>query len=152
MVILALIVSIIFVLIGVKFINDCLHDDMGFGLIFIGMLGLAISVVFGTILITQIANGRVIDEKITMYQEENNHIETQIAAVVSDYQKHEEKIFTGCKTESSITMVSLYPELKSDELVKAQIDIYLRNNEIIKSLRENKIKLSVRRWLLYFGK
>ena len=53
--------------------------------------------------------------------------------------------------ESAVTMVSLYPELKSDSLVQAQIEVYAENNKIIKDLRDQQIKGNVYRWWLYFG-
>jgi hypothetical protein len=94
---------------------------------------------------------RVIDEKIAMYEEENAKIEEQIATVVEQYQKYETEIFTEVAPESSMTLVTLYPELKSDTLVQSQIDIYVQNNEKIKELRETKISEKVYRWWLYFG-
>ena len=55
------------------------------------------------------------------------------------------------KGESSITLVSLYPELKADTLVTKQIEVYIDNNKKIKNLKEKKINLSVKKWWLYFG-
>lgn len=93
----------------------------------------------------------VIDDKIAMYQEENANIEEQIAAVVSQYQEYESNIFESVAPESAVTLVSLYPDLKSDTLVQKQIEVYLSNNETIKELKEEKIGGSVLRWWLYFG-
>ena len=56
------------------------------------------------------------------------------------------------KNESSITLVSLYPDLKSDELVKKQIEVYESNNKEIREMKEKKINLKVLKWWLYFGK
>ena len=53
--------------------------------------------------------------------------------------------------ESSITLVSLYPELKSDELVKKQIAVYQENNKKIINLKEKQIDANVAKWWLYFG-
>ena len=53
--------------------------------------------------------------------------------------------------ESAVTMVSLYPELKSDSLVQAQIEVYVENNKTIKYLKDKQIKGDVYRWWLYFG-
>lgn len=53
--------------------------------------------------------------------------------------------------ESAVTMVSLYPELKSDSLVQAQIEVYTENNKTIRDLRDKQIKGNVYRWWLYFG-
>ena len=87
-----------------------------------------------------------------MYQEENTKIEEQIATIVKQYQEYEKDIFTEVSPESAMTLVSLYPELKADTLVSSQIDIYVKNNEKLKSLKEEKINASVIRWWTYFGK
>ena len=93
----------------------------------------------------------VIDDRIAMYEEENARIEQQIADVVEQYQKYETDIFREVAPESAVTMVSLYPELKSDSLVQAQIEVYTENNKTIRDLRDKQIKGNVYRWWLYFG-
>ena len=93
----------------------------------------------------------VIDDRIAMYEEENTRIEQQIADVVEQYQKYETDIFREVAPESAVTMVSLYPELKSDSLVQAQIEVYTENNKTIRDLRDKQIKGNVYRWWLYFG-
>ena len=50
-----------------------------------------------------------------------------------------------------MTLVSLFPELKSDTLVSQQISIYTSNQREIKRLKEEKIDLIKMRWLLFFG-
>ena len=98
-----------------------------------------------------VANGGVIDDKIAMYQEENEKIEEQMDALVSQYMEYESDTYGELKNDSSITLISLYPELKADELVKEQISVYITNNEKIKELKEDKINLKTKKWLLYFG-
>ena len=93
----------------------------------------------------------VIDDRIEMYEEENTRIEQQIADVVEGYQKYETNIFMEVAPESAVTMVSLYPELKSDSLVQAQIEVYVENNKTIKYLKDKQIEGDVYRWWLYFG-
>lgn len=93
-----------------------------------------------------------VDKKIEMYQEENAIIEQQINDLVTNYMEYEQDTFKDFKSESSITLVSLYPELKSDELVQAQINTYIENNNKIKELKEAAIDLSVLKWWLYFGR
>ena len=92
-----------------------------------------------------------VDKKIEMYQEENAIIEQQINDLVTNYMEYEQNTFKDFKSESSITLVSLCHELKSDELVQAQIDTYIENNNKIKELKEAAIDLSVLKWWLYFG-
>ena len=102
---------------------------------------------------TIVATESTIDNKIAMYQEENTNIEQDIDEIIDGYLKYEHDTFEGLKTEeSSITLVTLFPELKSDTLVKQQLEIYVDNNTKIKSLKEEKIDISKIKWLLYFGK
>ena len=93
----------------------------------------------------------VIDDRIAMYEEENDRIEQQVADVVEQYQKYETDIFMEVAPESAVTMVSLYPELKSDSLVQSQIEVYTENNKTIRKLKDKQIKGNVYRWWLYFG-
>ena len=98
-----------------------------------------------------VVEGRVIDNKIAMYQEENKNIEDQMDVLVKKYMDYESETFGELKNESSIALVSLYPELKADELVKSQVEVYTSNNKKVKELKEKKINLSVWKWWLYFG-
>lgn len=93
----------------------------------------------------------VIDDKIAMYEEQNAKIEEQIAEVVQQYMEYESGVFTEVASDSAITLVSLYPELKSDALVASQVELYVENNQKITELKEQKINGSVTRWWLYFG-
>ena len=113
--------------------------------------GLVISLSATIVLGVNVSELSVIDSKITMYQEENTKIEQQVANVVTQYQEYETKTFTAVAPEDSMTLVSLYPELKSDKLVQKQIDVYVENNKKIKSLKEKQINGKVLRWWLYFG-
>lgn len=94
----------------------------------------------------------VIDEKIAMYQEENKNIEESIDTKVQIYMKFEAETYASLKDKNPIDLVTLFPELQSDELVKEQIEVRKKNNNKIKKLRENKIDLSKIKWKLYFGK
>ncbi len=117
----------------------------------LGMIISIICLIAISILIFLVSGSFVIDEKIAMYQEENAKIEEQIAAVVEQYQQYETDIFQSVAPESAVTLVAMYPELKSDSLVQTQIEVYMDNNEIIKQLKTEKIDASVLRWWLYFG-
>ena len=101
----------------------------------------------------KVATASTIDDKIAMYQEENVAIEQDIDRIVEEYLKHEQDTFTDLKTEeSSITLVTLFPELKSDTLVQKQLEIYVLNNTQIRNLRKERIDIAKLKWLLYFGK
>ena len=139
-------------------IGGCILDsktgadsDICFGISGIGMV-VGFFALLGLIIVgVNVKSLSVIDDRIAMYEEENTRIEQQIADVVEQYQKYETDIFMEVAPESAVTMVSLYPELKSDSLVQAQIEVYAENNKIIKDLRDQQIKGNVYRWWLYFG-
>ena len=118
-----------------------------FGFVILGLI-IAICCLFG-----KVAAETCLDDKIEMYQEENSIIEQDIDRIVSAYLEHEQGTFEALKTEeSSITLITLFPELKSDTLVLQQLEIYVNNNAKIKRLKEEKIDISQIKWILYFGK
>lgn len=126
-------------------------SDLCFGISGIGMV-VGFFALLGLIIVgVNVKSLSVIDDRIVMYEEENARIEQQIADVVEQYQKYETDIFREVAPESAVTMVSLYPELKSDSLVQAQIEVYTENNKTIRDLRDKQIKGNVYRWWLYFG-
>lgn len=98
-------------------------------------------------------NARYIDEKIAMYQEENETIESQIEAAVEQYMEYESGTYEKIKNDSDVVvMANLYPELKADSLVQEQIKTYQENNKTIKNLKSKKIDVKTAKWWLYFGK
>ena len=92
----------------------------------------------------------VIDDKIKLYEEENKNIESEITTIVNNYQGYEKDIISSLADME--TIVIKIPELKSSELVKTQIQLYVDNNNKIKELKEKKVDAKVYKWLLYFGK
>jgi hypothetical protein len=115
----------------------------------IACLGLIITICF---IWADVANGRVYDQQIAMYEEENKQIETDIDTIVQNYMAHESSVYKDVKPGDNVmTLVTLFPELKSDELVSRQISLYISNNYQIKQLKEEKIRLEKKRWLLCFG-
>lgn len=103
--------------------------------------------------IVDIATEFTIDKKIAMYEEENMAIEQDVDTIVKSYMEHEQKTFNGLKAEkSSIVLITMFPELKSDELVQQQLDIYIANNGRIRELKEEQIIIDKMRWIVYFGK
>lgn len=98
------------------------------------------------------AGGITAKPKIEMYEKENQKIEEQVDVLVKQYMEYEGKTLKEFKSESSITLVSLYPELKSDTLISKQIEVYIANNNKIKELKEKEIEMKIGKWLLYFGK
>ena len=127
----------------------------------INKLCLVLSIIFGIlsviflcwefILINTVATSSIIDERIAMYQSENAAIEENIDTIVKNYMEFESNTFDELKDTDSISLISLFPELKSDTLIQKQIEIYIANNNEIKSLKEEQIYLTKSKWYLYFG-
>lgn len=128
-----------------------IDSDICFGISGIGII-VGFCALVGLIVVgVNVKSFSVIDDRIAMYEEENTRIEQQVADIVEQYQKYETDIFMEVAPESAVTMVSLYPELKSDSLVQAQIEVYTDNNKTIRNLRDKQIEGNVYRWWLYFG-
>ena len=130
---------------------DSGKDEIGTMFQIAGAVATMISTIVAIVLLICVLNRVNIDKKIALYEEENAKIEQQIADTVKQYQEYETGIFTEVSPEDSITLVALYPELKSDTLVQSQIEVYVENNKAIKELKSSAINASVYRWWLYFG-
>ena len=150
----------IFVILGIcilaaissEIISEKTESDTAFVCLLFSGISFGISLIATIVLGVNVSQLSVLDTQIEMYQEENTQIEQQIANVVCQYQQYETEIFTTVAPEDSISLVALYPELKSNTLVQKQIDVYVANNEKIKALKEKQINGRVLRWWLYFGK
>lgn len=127
------VILIILIAIGLT-INEFVDTPVGSFLSFVFSVSLVIC------MMDDIAEGKVIDEKIAVYEQENEKIETAIDVLVKEYMTQEEKIMIKtANKESLITLVQLYPDLKSNDLVKKQMDIYVNNNKKIKKLKTKKL-------------
>lgn len=95
----------------------------------------------------------VIPAQIAMYEEENALIEEKVANTVTKYMEYEKAIVIEVSPDDdAFTLISLYPELKSDTLVSNEIDIYVKNNEKIKELKSEALNISNYKFWIYFGK
>lgn len=145
MIIPILIISIIFLVWGIKEIEELQK--------FIGMWGIIISIVAIVILTSQVIGQRTIDQKIVMYQEENTSIETKVKETVRTFMNYEESTYKQLVEEADLTTLLVkYPDLNSNELVKTEVNLYIENNNKIKQLKEKKINITIYKWWLYFGK
>lgn len=151
MILAILAVSIIAVFIGVYLSNNLKLCNLSDGLYTIGLGFAIISVIAGVIVGIEVTEASVLDARIAMYADENERIEQQVAEIVRQYQQYESDIFTEVNPENAITLVALYPDLKSDSLVQSQIELYTENNRAIRGLKDKDIKANTLRWWLYFG-
>lgn len=138
--------GVIFLIIAMAVLNK--DEDLFVIAVFVVMMCIILSAICGGVII----HGRTIQSKIDMYTEQNEEIEQDVNVLVENYMKYESDTYGLLKGESSISLVSLYPELKSDSLVEEQISLYMENNRDIKRLKEKKINISTWKWWLYFGK
>lgn len=104
------------------------------------------------LLIASLISGLNLDSRIELYQSQNAEIESKIQATVASYLAHEKQAYRDLKSDNAIAVVSAYPELHSNELVKKQIEVYEDNNKKILGLKEEKLNQSVYKWWLYFGR
>lgn len=94
----------------------------------------------------------VIPNKIAMYQEENAIIEERVSSTVAKYMEYEKDIiYEVAPSDDAMTLISLYPELSSDELIKEEINVYVSNNNKIRELKDAELNKSIYKFLLYFG-
>ena len=126
-------------------------EETGAAIVLIGCGVIVGGIVWGGFLIDDCIEGRYIDDKIAVYQEENKGIENDIAVMVKQYQEHETKVFDMSEIDSPTTLVQMYPELKSNELVAKQMDVFTANTEKIKELKTKKINCEKAKFKLYFG-
>ena len=145
MITLLFVISVILLIIGIKIDEE---GPMTAG----GIL----SVVFGFALLFIIMitahNYYVIPQTIATYQEENAVIEQKISDTVTKYMEYEKGIiYEVAPDEDVMSLVSLYPDLSSDELIKSEIEVYVSNNKEIKELKAEEAHRSLYKFLLYFG-
>lgn len=150
MIILLLILGLIAFVVGIHH-EEKTNSGGAFALTVIGVLAIMGAIVGGSVAVVDAIDGRYIDDKIAMYQNENEKIESDIDVIVQQYMDYEGQTFDMAKVKSSTTLVQMYPELKSSEVVKKQMDVYYKNNEKIKKLELDKYKYKRARFILYFG-
>ena len=148
MTLVALIIGIIFIVIG-GIINTISGQGDGYKIIGGCIVGFATL----SLLICGAAIGRVpeYNKQIEVYETEMTTIQETINDVVADYLDHEKETYAELTPENAVIFASIYPELSSSELVKRQLEIY---NEYLISIKNCKLKLasvSTAKWWLYFG-
>lgn len=150
--ILGIIIGTILLIGGAVFVEGLDFEFVGTTLIFIGFVLFVVSFLGIGFTTYAVANGKTVAPRLEMYQQENKDIEKEINTLVANFMEHESETFGKAKGEDSMALISLYPELKSDELVKEQIKLHSANKKTITKLKEEQINLTVSKWWLYFGK
>ena len=124
--------------------------------IMLGGMGLVISVCTCCVGIVALQNIKYADTKITICEEENSRIESQIEATVNHYLEYEQGVFdkidiSDYSGDKLLLISQLYPELKADGLLQQQMDLYVKNNDEIRKLKLEKIDNQKWKFWLYFG-
>lgn len=143
-----LIICIVFCCIRCNNREDCCGWVAGIGFSAVIFVFIGIALIFGA---EALATSKKIDAKIEMYTEENAKIELVITETVEKYLEHEYKIYDSLQGEDIQTLLVVYPEINSNELVKHQIEVFIENNNQIKKLKNEKINLATWKFLIYFG-
>ena len=146
------IVSFLFALFLIKNPNKPKLDFFYDALSVVSVLSFVFCLCTVLVSIFVLGTAHTIDEKIAMYEKENETLEQSVADSVRAYMEYEKETYGNLSNKDAMNLVTVYPELKADELVNKQISIYMDNNRKIKELREKKINLSQYRWNLYFGR
>lgn len=91
-----------------------------------------------------------VNDKLDMYEAENKEIEERVDMVAVHYTQYELSAIQLAKMDTE-TLVMTYPELKNNTVVLKQIDVYTKNNDKIKKLKEEKIDLKPYQFWIYLG-
>lgn len=73
--------------------------------------------------------------------------DTHTGEIISDTDLTLEYLFVG----DGMALITTYTELRSNELVKEQMDTYQSNNRKIAKLKEKEIDCNITKWWIYFG-
>lgn len=148
MLVLLMIILAVSLIIGIKCIKD---EDKRFDACFLWCVAAIIWAIAFFADCGIVVDGYTIADKIAVYEEENAEIDTQICEIIKGYKAYEGEVFNGIKNKSADVLIELYPELKLNELISKQMDIYTTNKYKILSLREDLTSQKAARWWLYFG-
>ena len=122
-------------------------DVLGVVLILVNFIPLA---VLG-LLLSNLYEDQGVDQKIKMYETQNQQLERKIDVTVKSYMNHEKDTYKEFKAGDGMALITTYPELRSNELVKEQMNTYQSNNRKIAKLKEKEIDCNVTKWWIYFG-
>lgn len=137
------------ILLFLSIVLDEYEDYIIAGFVFAGLI---IEIIALICCISSLIGCRVIDKQIELYETQNKEIEEKVELVVKEYMEYEGKTITEFKSESYITLINLYPDLKADDMIQQQINLYMDNNSTITHLKEKRIKKTIYKWWIYFGK
>lgn len=151
MLIVLILISMGVIVLGLFVYNDS-DEDIGTFIVGAGIIGFIIKIISLICCINSLVGARVIDQRIELYQNKNKEIEEKMEIIVKNYMEYEGNAYKELKTDSYIQLINLYPDLKADQLVQQQINLYIENNNKIIQLKEEKMNKTIYKWWVYFGK
>jgi predicted PurR-regulated permease PerM len=151
MLIVILIISIALSILACK-INEWEFYPLDCILIVVSIILIFLCLLFIIVCGIDVSRQPQLNQTLKMYEEENNKIENDIQEIIKQYKDYETNTYNNYKNENFSVIVSMYPELKTNDLVTKQIEIYNSNNEKIKETKKEIIDIGLSKWWLYFGK
>lgn len=145
--VIAILLLIAGIILDVEMDDGCFMSCIGF----VCFIAAIIATIYISVHCTEL---KTYDSQIAVIEEQNIKIENEITTIVLSYEKYEKETFVSSKINSNdldfVAIAEMYPDLKSNELVKNQIEIYTSNNEKLTELKLEKAKGSTYQWWLYF--
>lgn len=135
----------VFVLMMVVGIFIC-SDELIVG----GFLGFAVFIITVVIALYSYNDTKsTVNEKIAVLEQRNEEVLAQIEPVVNKYLEYESSTLMGFKVDASkVIALSMYPELKGNEMVQEQLNIIKGNQSAITKLKLEKAGLKAYKlWL-----
>lgn len=141
------ILTIILLIIG--FITFDSDKDVGSGFFIFSSIFLVITLI---VLAFYNETKTCCDKKIAVLEERNEVVLKQVEPIINRYLLYESKTLEKVKVSSeNIIALSMYPELKSDEFLKSQIDIVVKNQDEITKLKLSKAELNLYKLWIFMG-
>lgn len=134
-------VWIFLVLVVLRILIGCKWDELAeIFIFFTAITGFAI-----LIMVVVFLNYSVAQEKISLYEQENEKIEKSVQTFVEEYLDYEKEIFS-----LDVEMILSFPEIKGNELMLKQIETFIENRKTIVKLKEQKILYNLWTRILFF--
>lgn len=143
-------ITIIVTIISYILAERCNREGVEFASIVLTLIDILLVVILFSFL-SDIYSYQGVEQKITMYETQNQQLERKIDVTVKNYMNHEKDTYKEFKAGDGMALITTYPELRSNELVKEQMNTYQSNNRKIAKLKEKEIDYNVTRWWIYFG-
>ena len=142
---------IVFTHIILRISKKYINEDYVFAIEIIALFIAVISGFLAIFVVADIIREPSIDKKIQSYEAENAVIESKIDLITKYYFEEQDIENIPEEITDSIILVSLIPELRSDEMISHYISIYVENLNQIRELQNQKDSVKESKQFLYFG-